>query len=312
MHRHFDPVSLRLFIAVCEEGNIALAAEREAIVPSAISKRVAALEDHVGTLLLNRGRRGIEPTAAGEVLLRQAREILSMMERTHAELSAFKDGVHGSVRILASLSVLAEALPDDIARFLIRNTSVRITLEEKISAEIVRSVREGRADLGICWNAGNLTDLDQVAYRSDHLCVVARTDHPVAQHAEIPFAEVLDHEMINVQPGSIMQLMLQRHAAIIGKRLSFGNEVANFDSASRVVAAGLGIAILPFEIASAQASALGLRLVPLADEWATRRFVIVSRPATAISVAARALVSHLIECAREEPAQPVLATSDPV
>lgn len=43
MHRHFDSVSLRLFVAVCEEGNIALAGDREAIVPSAISKRIAAL-----------------------------------------------------------------------------------------------------------------------------------------------------------------------------------------------------------------------------------------------------------------------------
>ena len=55
----FDPTSLRLFVAVCEERNIALAAQREAIVPSAVSKRIAQMEAQAGTPLLERGRRGV-------------------------------------------------------------------------------------------------------------------------------------------------------------------------------------------------------------------------------------------------------------
>lgn len=76
MRRTIDPVSLRLFVAVCEERNIARAAAREAIVASAVSKRIAALEGDFGTPLLVRGRRGIEPTPAGELLLRQGRELI--------------------------------------------------------------------------------------------------------------------------------------------------------------------------------------------------------------------------------------------
>src|SRR5206468_12976012 len=94
MKRYFDPVTLRMFIAVCEERNIARAAERENIVASAISKRVAALEESVGVALLKRGRRGIEPTVAGEALLRQARDILGTMDRLHAELRELGRGVH--------------------------------------------------------------------------------------------------------------------------------------------------------------------------------------------------------------------------
>jgi len=87
--RHFDPVTLRLFVAVCEERNIARAAEREAIVASAISKRIGAIEQELGVALIRRGRRGIEPTAAGEALLRHARDVLGAMERMYAELSEF-------------------------------------------------------------------------------------------------------------------------------------------------------------------------------------------------------------------------------
>ena len=127
MARHIDPVTLRLFVAVCEERNIARAADREAIVASAVSRRIAAIEEDVGAPLLVRGRRGIEPTAAGETLLRQAREVLRALDRLNAELSEFAKGVHGSVRVVATPAVLAEDLADDIGAFLDRvSTGARV------------------------------------------------------------------------------------------------------------------------------------------------------------------------------------------
>src|SRR5262245_3759364 len=151
----FDPVTLRLFVAVCEERNIARAAEREAIVASAVSKRIAAIEADIGTPLLVRGRRGIEPTGAGQSLLRLSREVLATMARMHAELSEFASGVQGSVRVVASPSVLAEKLPEDIGRFLARYQAVRVSLDEQVSHELLRTVREGAADLGVVWDAAD-------------------------------------------------------------------------------------------------------------------------------------------------------------
>src|SRR5881227_3783771 len=187
MSRYFDPVSLRMFVAVCDERNIARAAEREAIVASAISKRIAALEDSVGVSLLTRGRRGIEPTPAGEALLRHARDVLTAMERVHAELREFGRGVHGSVRVFASLSALSEFLPDDVGSFLARQRTMRVSLDERVSSEIVRGVREGAADFGVCWDAGDLAGLQMLAYRSVHLCAIAPSSHPLARRKRLAF-----------------------------------------------------------------------------------------------------------------------------
>ena len=112
----------------------ARAAARDSLVASAVSKRIAAIEREIGTPLLVRGRRGIEPTAAGEALLRQARDVLGAMERMRAEISEFATGVQGSVRVMASVSALAERLPDDIASFLARYKSVRVSLDEGVSS----------------------------------------------------------------------------------------------------------------------------------------------------------------------------------
>jgi DNA-binding transcriptional LysR family regulator len=293
MNRTFDPVTLRLFVAVCEERNIARAAEREAIVASAISKRVAALEEEFGVKLLVRGRRGIEPTAAGEVLLRQARDVLGIMGRMHVELSEFSGGVRGSVRVLASLSALAEFLPDDIGTFLAKYESVRVSLEERVSSEIVRGVREGSADFGVLWDAGELSGLQTIDYRVDHLSVIVHLTHPLAQRKRVRFDETLDHDAVGVLPGSNMEAMLRRYAAMAGKELLQRVQVSSIDAACRIVAANLGVAILPREVAQPYVQALQLRMVALSDAWATRRFVICMRSGDTLTATARLLVDHL-------------------
>src|SRR6185369_2832750 len=170
MTRPLDPVSLQHFVAVCEEGNIARAAAREALVASALSKRIAALEAEVGVALLARRRRGVEPTPAGQALLARSREVLAGLDQLRVELGAFGAGVQGSVRVFASPSVLAERLPDDIADFVARHPGIRLGLDERISPDIVRGVREGSADLGVLWDLIDLAGLQVLPYRTDRLC----------------------------------------------------------------------------------------------------------------------------------------------
>jgi len=293
MNRPFDPVSLRMFIAVCEARNIARAAEREAIVASAVSKRMSALEDDAGVTLLKRGRRGIEPTPAGEAMLRQAREVLRLMERMRGELSEFATGAHGSVRVLASLSVLSESLPDDIGGFLAQHRTVRVSLEERVSSEIARGVREGIADLGVCWDAGDLSGLATLRYRNDRLSVVVPQGHPLARRKRIAFVDTLDYEQIEILAGSIVQLTLRRAAALAGKTIRHRMQVTTLDAACRSVAAGLGIAVVPREACETQARSLGLGIVPLTDAWAERRFVVCYRGRETLTAAARLLADYL-------------------
>lgn len=293
MARELDPVTLRLFIAACEERNIARAAEREAIVASAVSKRIGALEADLGTALLLRGRRGIEPTAAGELLLRQARDWLGQMARMRAELSDFAGGVQGSVRVLASMTALAEHLPDDIAAFLAQHPSVRVSLDERVSPDIVRAVREGAADLGVMWDAADRRSLHSRPYRNDHLVVTLHPGHALARRRTLRFEQVLDHALIGVASGGLMDALLRRQALLLGRAPDYRTQVSSIDAACRLVGAGLGLAILPHEAAGAQAGAAGLVMVPLRDAWARRRFVVCARAGGTLPAAAHALQDHL-------------------
>lgn len=299
MTRPLDPLSLQHFVAVCEEGNIARAALRESLVASALSKRIAALEAEMGVPLLTRRRRGVEPTPAGQALLVRAREVLSSLDRLRVELGAYGQGAQGSVRVLASPSVLAESLPEDVAAFMARHPGIRITLDERTSPEIVRGVREGRADLGVLWDRMvDLSGLRVVPYRHDRLCVAMSPQHPLARRPALRFVDTLEEPSINVSPGGQVDQLLRREAALAGRLPSHRMQVSSLDAACRLIAAGLGLAVLPLEAATPYAGAGRLAFVPLAEPWALRQFVLVARDEPLLSSCGRLLAEHLRDLAR--------------
>jgi DNA-binding transcriptional LysR family regulator len=79
--RDLDLTSLRLFVTVCDTGNMSRTAEMTNMVASAVSKRLAQLEVTVGASLLTRRKHGVIPTAAGETLLEHARSMLMSASR---------------------------------------------------------------------------------------------------------------------------------------------------------------------------------------------------------------------------------------
>ena len=102
--RDLDLTSLRLFVAVCDTGNMSRAAEGSGMVASAVSKRLAQLEQVVGVPVLERKRRGLLPTPAGETLLEHARSMLLSAARIERDMAQHAAGLQGRVNLLATAS----------------------------------------------------------------------------------------------------------------------------------------------------------------------------------------------------------------
>lgn len=297
--RDLDLTTLRLFVAVCEARNIARAAQLHHIVPSAISKRLALLEQTVGNTLIERRRRGVVPTGAGEILLEHARAMLAAADRAGRDMAAYGNGITGQVRILATVSSIAEFLPDDIASFLQvpAHRDIRIDIEEAVSSELVRGLREGVVPVGVCWDAADLAGLQTRSYRRDHLAIVAPLSHPLARRRRCAFEDTLGFDQVGLPASTAVHTMLARAAAIIGRPINYRAVVSTFDASMRCVRAGLGIAVVPREVAEPVAASLGIRVLPLTDDWAQRRFAICFNDEKRLSPAARMLVEHLHQLA---------------
>jgi len=179
--------------------------------------------------------------------------------------------------IFGSKSALAQFLPNDIGRFAKMYRDVRVSMEEREIWEVVRGVEEGRADIGVCWDAVDFRGLTLFPYHRDHLAVVVPEGHPLASRASVAFIETLDYEHVDILARSILQQRQRSAAGAAGKQLIHRIQVSTVDAAYRIVAAGLAVAIVPGEEARAVQQALGLTVVPLTDTWARRQFVISVR-----------------------------------
>jgi DNA-binding transcriptional LysR family regulator len=288
-----DFVTLRLFVAVCEEASIAHAAEREAIVASAVSKRIADIEEAIGTPLLHRHRSGVKPTAAGEALLQHARTLLRGAEKMQAELSEYAIGIRGHIHICASISAIVEFLPDDIGAFLSRHDNIKVDMEERVSAQVVRAVEDNSNVIGVCWDFADTGDLQAIPYKFDRLTAVVRQDHPLAARDSVSFEETLEFDHVGQHPDSMMNLFLRRVAAKAGKPLVNRIHVTTFEAACRIVRANLAISIIPAEAIQPYRTEPGLCAIPLTDTWAHRRFVICVRDYDALPLPSRLLVDFL-------------------
>ena len=293
--RELDLTSLRLFVTVCDTGNMSRAAEKANLVASAVSKRLAHLEATVGTPLLTRRKHGVAPTPAGESLLEHARSMLLSASRIERDMASHAAGIQGRVNVLATASVMAESLADEIAEFLKgpEHQNIQIDLEERISPKVVRGIRDGVASIGICWDAAETGLLKTRTYRHDHLSVAVPHGHPLCQLDGVRYVDTLDFEQVIMPVNSAVEVMLQREASLLGKRLQHRVIVTNFEAALRVVRAGLAIALVPREVTTLYAQAYGLSILPLQEAWSRRRFVLCHRGEETLSPAATLLLNAL-------------------
>lgn len=299
--RDIDFKTLRLLVAVCEHGNMARAADQALIETSAISKRIAQLESDLGTTLLVRSRRGVQPTPAGAALLEHARNILFTAERMAIDVASYGAGTVGHVRVVASASAIAESLLEDVSSFMREpaQRAIKVDVDERPSNELVRQLREKSASIGVCWDDADLAGLEHRPYRADELAIAVQPRHPLAKRTSVRFEETLAYEQVGFPPSTAVHAMLNRAAMKVGRAIRYRAIVSNFDAALRVVSADLGISVVPLQIGLASATHHDVKLVPLTDAWAKRRFVVAYPSFAALQPPAQRLVDHLVAKAAE-------------
>lgn len=297
--RRFDFVTLKLFISVADEGRLTAAAEREHLALAAVSKRISDLEALVGTTLLYRRPRGVELTPAGQAFLHHARRILDNIERLHAELSEYGEGVRGHVRIHSNTSAIIAFLPQDLSAFSRLYPEIKIDLQERVSSEIIAAVRDGLTDIGIFAGHVPAPDLQQLSYRHDRLVLMTPIDHPLAERESIAFNEALAFDFIGLQQDASLQSLLNEQANLAGKALRMRIQVRSFDAICRMIHHGMGVGVLPEQTIYRDLGDLQLKSIPLSDPWAQRELVIGMRRYASLHVTARHLVDHLTQTADE-------------
>lgn len=287
----FDLVSLRVFATVVDAGSLTAGAARFGISLAAASKRVAELEADLGTTLLERGKAGVVPTAAGRTLRQHVVGLLADLEQMALAMSDYGHGARGHLRLWANTSAVNGRLPGMLAAFAEAHPGIEIDLQETLSDAIVRAVASGAADLGVFGDNVPASGLGTAPFDTDRLVLLAPPGHPLARRRRLRFPQALPHDFVGLERGASLMRLMSAAAEAAGAPLRVRVQARSFDAVCRLVAHGLGVCVLPRSAAAALLGPLGLREIALDEPWAERRLLVGWRDRDRLSPPARALLA---------------------
>jgi DNA-binding transcriptional LysR family regulator len=288
-----DFVTLRLFCAVAQSGSITKGAAQCHLALSAASRRLSEFESATGAKLLERSVQGVTLTPAGHAAAQHAIRLFQGFELFSTELADYAEGYRGHVRLWANMSALTEFLPTLLSTFMEVQPGIRVDIEEQLSGDIVRALLDGVADLGVFAEGTPSDGLTLAPFRNDELVLLCPNSHPLGKTRRIAFADCLDHDFVGLNRGSSLLELTSRAAADAGRPLRLRVQVRSFDAMCQMIAAKLGIGVLPLAACQELLKPRGLKAVRLTDKWARRQLMLGFSAARPLSAAARMMVEYL-------------------
>jgi DNA-binding transcriptional LysR family regulator len=285
---------LRSFIEVVRQGGFTQAARTLHVSQSAVSKQVAQLEQSLGVVLLDREASQIRPTAAGNVVLQRAEEMLLLRKGLLRELDDLSDLARGDLRLglpmLGGETLFAELF----AEYRRRYPNINIQLLEGGSLTIEQAIMSGELEVG-----GSLTPDDPTfAYQpfcDESLDVLLPSGHPLAENGEIELAELADTPFLMYQRSFVLNNRLIQACQQVGFTPKESGRSGQADFLAALVAAGQGVVLLPSVVARGlvRPGIIRLRLkAPAELRW---DIVFIWRQGAYLSKAAQAWLALLRE-----------------
>ncbi len=301
--RLFPEVGLRdleLLVCVAEAGSITHGARRAHLSLPAASARLQAMERAIGARLLIRGRRGATLTPAGQLLREHAATVLAQIDRMRGDLTQFAEGLVASVRLQANTAATETFLPAQLTAFLSQRPQIDIDLRERPSHEIVHTLTQGRADLGIVASSVDTAALICETLVDDRLMLAVPRGHQLEGELRVAFADCVRYPLIGLSEGRALAEHLDQLARPHGDRPLHRVRFPSLASVCDAVAAGLGIAVVPQRVAAKWQTRGALATVDLDERWANRRLLICRAPNTPRSAPGRDLHAHLVAAQHQE------------
>ena len=163
-----------------------------------------------------------------------------------------------------------------------------------ITNEVITGVKDGLALLGVCWAHADMSGLDVLPVGSDDLALIVPNGHALAGRRHVRFADTLSYEHAGLRPTISVTTLLRRESSRSGKVLRYRALVSTFEAAISVVSAGLAVSVVPAQVALRYQEAAGIRVIPLNESWAHRKFALCCRNRKTLARPAASFVRHLL------------------
>ena len=286
---------LRYFVTVVEEANFTRAAARLHLAQPGLSAQIRQLERELGQRLLDRSGRTVTPTPAGAAVLPVARATLAHAEQIRHIADEFTGLLRGHVRVstVSGVSTGEFDLAAVLARFHEDHPRVEISLTESDSDRMVAELTRGELDIAMVGLTGGELD----PHIATDVMIDVRIVGAVATDApdptgELALTDLRDRPLICLTHGTGVRGLLERHCAAAGFTPNVTFEAAAPPLLLRLAAHGLGLAVVP-ELTPAEATAFGVRTLPIVEPELRGRLALAWHTGRPLSPPAKVLLGQL-------------------
>lgn len=289
-----DTQSLSAFLEVAESASFTRAATRLNLSQPAISKRLRALEDQIGTRLFDRVGRSVLLTDAGRALLPYARRVAQTLEDGRRALSQLSQTVSGRLSIGTSHHIGLHRLPPVLKRFVIEYPDVDLDLHFMDSEDACEAVIAGKLELGIVTLPQQpLAQLESGTVWPDPLAVVAAEGHPLAARRRVRLEELAEYPAVLPDADTYTHRIIRAELEARGVEPRVRLATNYLETLKMLAAIGLGWSVLPVSMIDDS-----VVRIPVSGFSPNRALGWVRHTGRAISGPARALMNLLRDEAR--------------
>ena len=238
--------TLHYFTVVAQELNITRAAEKLNMSQPPLSNQIKALEEELGVQLFIRGKRRLELTEEGGLLLRRAVQIQELADKTRQEIASLREGMTGVIY----LSMVEGRAPFLAARWIAGFREefplVRYNLWNGSSDDVLDRLRKGLADLAVIAAPYDTEHLEGFPVGQEPWIAMLHPDHPLAQPIgdTIPLSSLVGEPLIVPSRKSRVDA-IRRWFGEVGAEPHILCEMSNYMDAAALTSQGVGISIFP-------------------------------------------------------------------
>ncbi|WP_053362670.1 selenium metabolism-associated LysR family transcriptional regulator [Bacillus sp. FJAT-27251] len=269
---------LKVFYVAANNRSFSQTAKDLHLSQSSVSLQIKYLEEKWDCQLFERTTKKISLTPAGEILYKQVKKMLALMNETTNVLQELKEAVHGDLKVGASLTIGEHLLPFILAEFNQLFPLVNIQFNIFNSNQIIEKLKNQEINLGFIESMLSYPHVNQIPFTEDELIVVAS----IAHHANVPDAinieQLLNYPFIIREKGSGTRQVMEdalRKNHLDPSTLKIVIELKHTEAIKSAVEAGLGISILSKSAVKKELELKTLRHIEIANVRLLRSFYMV-------------------------------------
>lgn len=292
MRINIETAELQAFIAVARQSSFRAAAEGLFITQPALSRRIENLEQALQERLFDRTTRRVSLTPAGELFLVHAQAVMEELELAVRSVEQGMAQRRQHVTVACVPSVANNLLPLVLKPYARSHPHVRVRIIDESAADVLESVRKGEADFGVNFIGAQEAEIDFEELTRERYLAVMPVHHPLAAHATLNWKSLAGEKLVSVSSSSGNRSLIDNAFARVPQRPVIQYETNHVAGAISLVAAGLGVALLP-ELALRNAPYKGIVARPVTSPVLSRAMGLISLKGRVLNPAAATLAQAL-------------------